>query len=119
MPDTYTLSLATHLNTRDSCYEKIITVDREPNGPLSQHIKRLNPPPLSPFEVNTSCSTPCRCVYAIKSFVDSSRLLPPHEIPQLYSFLQSNGYSIDIAVSQMTMQSEVRFANPLICFITF
>lgn len=117
MPETYTLSLATHLNNGrygDPCYEKIVTVDREPTGPLSQRIKRLNPTPLSPFEVNT----PCRCVYAVKSFTDCNRLMSADEIPQLYGFLQSNGYTIDTTISTMTMQSEVRFSNPLICFIT-
>ena len=119
MSQTYTLTMATHLNTRDSCYEKIVTVDREPVGPLAQQVKRLNPVPLSPFETGNAWHNPCGCVYAIKSFSDCNTLMSPNEISQLYGFLVASGYKIDTSITKMTMQSEVRFANPLICFITY
>jgi hypothetical protein len=45
------------------------------------------------------------------------------EVPDLISFLVSNGYTVDTSITKMLNQSEIRFdtytGNKLICIITY
>ena len=52
-----------------------------------------------------------------------SDLMVVDEIPDLISYLVSNGYSVDTSITKMFNTSEVRFnsntGNKLICFVTY
>ena len=50
----------------------------------------------------------------------TGRLMGDDEIPDLFSFLLSNGYSIDTGLTRMMNTSEVRLDNKkIIAFITY
>jgi len=49
-----------------------------------------------------------------------NRWLSPNEIPDLFSFLSSNGYEIDTRVTDMMNMSSVRLTNRnILCFIKY
>ena len=117
---TYTLSLQPFYNAQNQCYQKIITIDRQPTGPLAGLVHRVKPSPLSPFQRSfDSCCQQKGCINAIRVEGSSCSFSTAEDIPTLYSFLAANGYTIDTAITRMTNQSEVRFDNPLICFISY
>ena len=45
------------------------------------------------------------------------------EVPDLISYLMSNGYTVDTSMTKMFNTSEIRFdtniGNKLICFVTY
>ena len=45
------------------------------------------------------------------------------EVPDLISYLVSNGYTVDTSITKMFNQSDIQFqtnnSNKLICFITY
>jgi len=122
------LSTRVFLDTYNQCYKNIIVVNLPPEGPLGQIVRRLQMPPLSPF-------TPCcnrigykDCALALFSLrgcngVGNGRgncLMYEDEIPDLFSFLLSNGYKIDTSLTKMMNQSEVKINdNKILCFITY
>lgn len=52
-----------------------------------------------------------------------SDLMVVDEVPNLISYLVSNGYSVDTSITKMFNTSDIRFdtntGNKLICFITY
>lgn len=117
---TYTLSLEPFYDTHHGCYRKVITIDRTPTGPLTGLVKKVKPALLSPFQKSFDpCCKQKGCLDVIHAQGDVNNLLTVDDLPSLYSFLVTNGYTIDTAITQMMNQSEVRMSNPLICFISY
>jgi hypothetical protein len=54
---------------------------------------------------------------------NGSDLMTTDEIPDLISYLVSNGYNVDTSITKMFNTSEIRFdtnnGNKLICFVTY
>jgi len=64
--ETYTVHLEPFLNTYYKEYQNILTVDRTPGGVISQFVKRVNAPVLSPFNTFPSPLSPvnnCLCAF--------------------------------------------------------
>jgi hypothetical protein len=117
---TYTLSLQPFYDSQGQCYQKIITIDRPPTGPLASLVHRVKPSPLSPFQRSfDSCYCQKGCINAIRVDGSCGRFSTAQDIPVLYTFLAANGYTIDTAITQMTTHSQIRFDNPLLCFISY
>jgi hypothetical protein len=117
---TYSLFLQNYLDSVRGCYKKIITIDRMPTGPLANITRRIQNPPLSPFSRSfDSCSTRNSCIYAIKNPDNRNELMMAEDIPILYTFLATNGYNIMSQLTQMTTNTNVRFDNTLITFISY
>ena len=124
------LSTRVFLDTFNQCYRNIIVINLPPDGPLGKIVRRLQMPPLSPF-------TPCcnrigykDCALALFSLRgcngigigngNGNCLMYDDEIPDLFSFLLSNGYKIDTSLTKMMNQSEVKINNnKILCFITY
>ena len=115
---TYVLTVQPYLDQYNKCYKKIVTINIQPTGPLSQHVKRINPPKLSPFKQPSPCCPVSQCILAITDINDPSQLMCANEIPNLFSFLSMNGYTIDTNLTKMMNESEVKLDNKLLCFIT-
>lgn len=125
---TVTLSSQPYLDRINQCYKNIVTINLMPQGPLAQFVRRIQFPPLSEFKQPGPCSHINTCGLALISLnnvcaKNCSNLMVVDEVPDLMSFLLSNGYKIDTSITKMFNTSDIRFqtenANKLICFVTY
>jgi hypothetical protein len=129
-----TISLFTqpYLDTYNKCYKNIVTVNLPPQGPLQNLIRRIKLNPLSPFKQAGPCNPIQKCDFALMSLdilgygsrnSCGSNLMSPDEIPNLFSYLLSTGYTIDTKITNMLNKSDVRFqtndSKTLVCVITY
>ena len=96
-------------------------VNIEPQGPLRRLVRRIQLPRLSPFQKEGPCYSVQKCGFAIHSLSGltngcNCNLMSPDEIPELISFLQSNGYQIETQITNMLNQSEVKINNKILVF---
>jgi len=128
---TVSLFSQPYLDTYNQCYKNIIVVNLKPQGPLGELVRFVKFPPLSEFKQPGPCSPLKDCGFAIMSLGNcntgcgkfGSDLMVVDEVPNLISFLVSNGYSIDTSITKMFNDSDIRFdastGNKLICFVTY
>ena len=119
------------LDTYNQCYKNIVVINLLPQGPLADLVRFTKFPPLSEFKTPGPCSPIKQCGYALVSLGGCNmgcakfgeNLMVVDEVPDLISFLVSNGYTVDTSITKMFNQSEIRFdtntGNKLICFITY
>ena len=133
MREAKTVSLFSqpYLDTYNQCYKNIVVTNLPPRGPLGSLVRRVNFPPLSEFKQPGPCSPLKQCGYALMSLggcnkgcgKNGSDLMVVDEVPDLISYLMSNGYNVDTSITKMFNNSEVRFdtnnGNKLICFVTY
>jgi len=128
---TVSLFSQPYLDEYNKCYKNIVTLNLPPQGPLAELVKFVKFPSLSEFKQQTYCNKIKQCGYALRSLDSCSMgcgkfgedLMVVDEVPNLISFLVSNGYSVDTSITKMFNQSEIRFdtdtGNKLICFVTY
>ena len=123
---TVSLFSQPYLDKFNQCYKNIVTLNMTPQGPLGALVRRVQFPPLSEFKQPGPCTPYKQCGLAIVSFENGgccNSLMTVDEVPNLISFLVSNGYSIDTSITKMFNGSEIRFdtgtGNKLICFINY
>ena len=128
---TVSLFSQPYLDLYNQCYKNIVVVNLKPQGPLGDFVKLVKFPPLSEFKQPGPCSPLKDCGFAISSLTGcsgncskfGSDLMVVDEIPDLISFLVSNGYKVDTSITKMFNNSDIRFdtntGNKLICFITY
>lgn len=111
------------------CYKKVIKLDKEPpqNSPLNQIIKKVGSIKLSPFQVdsafsgcgNNGCGNLSQsCNILITKINNKHELMCIDEIPSLFQFLITNGFTIDTSITKMMQASNVKLSNDLICFFS-
>ena len=128
-PKSYMLSTRVYLDTFSQCYKNIIVINLPPEGPLAKIVRRVQMPPLSPFNDPGQCSSRIGCALALYSLRGGccgggggrgNFLMTDDEIPDLFSFLMSNGYKIDTSLTKMMNQSEVKINDSkILCFINY
>ena len=128
---TVTLFSQPFLDTYNQCYKNIVTINLVPQGPLAQLVRRVQFPPLSQFKQPGPCSRINNCGLALTTLntfntgcnKNGSNLMIVDEVPNLMSFLLSNGYDINTSITKMLNNSDIRFetenANKLICVVTY
>ena len=131
---TISLFSQPYLDTYNQCYKNIVVVNLKPQGPLGDLVRFVKFPPLSEFKQPGPCSHLKDCGYAIMSLdgcntcygankTGGSDLMVVDEVPNLISYLVSNGYSVDTSITKMFNTSDIRFdtntGNKLICFVTY
>jgi hypothetical protein len=133
---TVTLFSQPFLDTYNQCYKNIVTINLIPQGPLAQFIRKVQFPPLSQFKQPGPCSRINNCGLALSTLngffynnnnnncnKNCSNLMIVDEIPNLMSYLLSNGYAINTSITKMLNTSDIRFetenANKLICVVTY
>ena len=129
---TVTLFSQPFLDTYNQCYKNIVTVNLIPQGPLAQLVRRVQFPPLSQFKQPGPCSRINNCGLALTTlngvFYNNlnkgcSGFMIVDEVPNLMSFLLSNGYYINTSITKMLNTSDIRFetenANKIICVVTY
>ena len=118
--NTYTLFSQVYLDTYNQCYKDIITINMPPRGPLEKIMRRVIFYPLSTFK-QYGLRKPCGIGFA--SMNNSCHLMTTCEIPELFYFLLSNGYTIDTSITKMLNDSDIQLgandSKKMICFITY
>ena len=134
-PRAFTITTQPYLDkcAYNQCYKNIMMINVIPEGPLNAFVRRINLPYLSPFQREGSCNQLPKCGLALTSLLNHSNsnynynqrscgnnLMTPNEIPDLYSFLTSNGYQIDTQLTNMMNNSEVKLTNSrIVCSATY
>ena len=128
---TVTLFSQPFLDTYNQCYKNIVTINLMPQGPLAQLVRRVQFPPLSQFKQPGPCSRINNCGLALTTLntfnnscnKNGSNLMIVDEVPNLMSFLLTNGYEINTSITKMLNNSDIRFetenSNKLICVVTY
>jgi len=128
---TVSLFSQPYLDTYNQCYKNIVVINLMPQGPLAELVRRVKFEPLSEFKVSTPCNPYKQCGLALMSINNFNNcmsnkcldLMDVNEVPNLISFLVSNGYTVDTSITKMFNNSEIRFdtntGNKLICFVTY
>jgi hypothetical protein len=148
-PTTFMLSSQVYRDTcnqYDQSYRNIVTINLMPVGPLARFVRRIQLPYLSPFQfggsggglssVSNSRRGAKQCVLALISLSGlgyglgnfggnhNNGLMDVSEVPDLFSFLLSNGYKIDTSLTKMMNSNGVGGvggggSNDAIAFITY
>ena len=125
---TVTLFSQPFLDTYNQCYKNIVTINLIPQGPLAQFVRKVQFPPLSQFKQPGPCSRINNCGLALTALNNicnkgCSGFMVVDEVPNLLSFLMTNGYSINTSITKMLNTSDIRFetenANKIICVVTY
>ena len=135
MYNTISLFSQPYYDPCSQCYLNIVTMNLPPRGPLLKITRRIKVYPLSEFKYPSNCSRMQTCGLGLRSlrflagfngnnnYYSCSDLMTVDEIPDLFSFLLSNGYTIDTRITKMINQSSIRFktnqADELIAMVTY
>ena len=138
MYNTISLFSQPYYDPCSQCYFNIVTMNLPPRGPLLKLMRRVKLYPLSHFKSPGNCTRMQTCGLGLRSlrfledfsFGNSYNsnyscydLMTVDEVPDLFSFLLANGYTIDTRITNMMNQSSIRYktnnANELIALITY
>lgn len=138
MYNTISLFSQPYYDPCSQCYLNIITMNLPPRGPLLKLTRRVKIYPLSHFKTPGNCTRLQTCGLGLRSLrflpefdngfnrnnnYSCSDLMTLDEIPDLFSFLLANGYSVDTKITRMMNESSIRFktnnSNELIALITY
>jgi len=105
-------------------YDNIITINLFPKGPLAKIVKQVN---FSNNRLSDFTDYENKCGYALTSLRGvggggrkNHHLMTANEIPDLFSFLLSNGYKIDTSLTKMMNNSNIQInMNNIVAFITY
>ena len=100
---SYSLYIEPHYEEISRTYFHIITINKEPIGPLKNYTTRINK--KDPSALNSIININNKCVHAIKSINNTnsnkSSLCTPEEITDLYDFLINNDYTISTTLTDL------------------
>ena len=115
---TFTITSQPYYDQYNQCYKNILMVNVEPQGPLRRLVRRIKLPKLSPFQVEGTCNQIQKCGLAIQglNYSCNNNLMTPNEMPDLITFLFSNGYQIETQLTNMLNQSEIRLPDRRLVF---
>ena len=125
MSESYTLFSQVYLDPYSKCYLNVVTINKIPKGPLRHKVKKINFPPLSPFNSFSDCNYRKTCGLVITNLNSPfcPRPLIVDEIPDLFSFLTMNSYNIDTKLTNMMNKSDISIGNnhssKILCFISY
>ena len=129
---TFTITCQPFYDQYNQCYKNILMVNVEPCGPIRRIVRRIKLPKLSPFQREGPCNPIPQCGLALQSLHGTEyglnccklnsgcNLMTPDEIPDLITFLMSNGYQIETQITNMLNQSDIKLSNKKTAFtVTF
>jgi hypothetical protein len=115
-----TMYLEPILHPHFNSYINVITLSSMPSGPLSDMVKVMNFPKLSPFQqvgrFASPFATSATCIHVLLRYPKNTAnasikyndsLMTAEDIPSVFSYLTSNGYTIEQSLSQMMFDSPV------------
>lgn len=119
MVEVYTIGIQPFYDSIKKCYTHIFVIDRSPDPLLSSIVRTVNPPRLSPFQTASGiCCSYRKCVFALLDPNNHHRLLHPGDEAILFTFLASNGYTVDTSLTKIMKTAPVREGPRLLCLIS-
>jgi hypothetical protein len=120
-PRTFTITSSPYYDRCSQQYQNILMLNVEPDGPLRGFVRRLQLPRLTSFQSDKLEET---CGLVLTNFLNNNNrnwLMTPNDIPDLYSFLTTNGYQIDTQLTNMMNQSQVKLTpgKQIVCLATY
>ena len=119
--NTFTITSLPYYDSCNQCYLNVLSINVEPKGPLRNFVRRINFPKLSPYKIDTPCNRINQCGLVLTDFINNgiysynkgncSNLMSPNQIPELVSYLLSNGYQMETQITNMLQNSPVKFSN--------
>ncbi len=124
MRKTCALFSRPYLESSNSCYKNIVTINHVPKGPLKQLVRRVQFKRLSHFEAEGPCSKIKNCGLALVSLNNGNcncgNLMDVDEVPDLISYLLSNDYHIDSSITKVFNAADINTnTEKLLFFITY
>jgi hypothetical protein len=127
---TYSILSVPFYDARLQQYTKILCINAAPVGPLAARVKTVRPPRLS--GLSAPQNHPCNCLHALccSSLCCSSlsalsalggSFLTPDDLPELFAFLATNGYTVDLGLTKLAAKHPSSGANAhsLVCLISY
>lgn len=120
--NTFTLFLEPYLNKQTQQYQRIITFNTMPSGPIADMVIHISAPKLSPFKASPTVSS---CIYVLLRYPKSAgrynEFMTSDDIPSIFSYLVSHGYYIDRHLTQMIRPFDGRLSGDrnIICMATW
>ena len=139
---TYSILSIPFYDTRQQQYTKILCINTVPvAGALAARVKTVRPPRLSGLCSDNGFvgnSNNNKCIHAINSSASASAssscsssycdYMTPEQLPELFAFLVSNGYTVDTALTKLAAKHQSggggcgngtgTNANSLVCLIS-
>lgn len=114
--EVYALYRQPYFDTKQQTYRNTITIDTKPQGPLIAIVRQFK----TSLVDHKNPDYQRRCAWAFLSLNGPSKFMTIEELPQLFTFLLSNGYKIDTSITKMLNDGDIRMqpGNNLIAFIT-
>jgi hypothetical protein len=115
----YAVNCVPFYDTRQQQYTKILCVNAAPTGPLAARVQLIRPPRLSGLCLGFGTD---RCIHAITSFSGSgsgSGYMTPDDLPELFAFLATNGYTVDTGLTKLAAKHQSGDAGSLVCIISY
>lgn len=112
---TYAISTTSYLDINKE-YKKILIIEPEPQGILKTITKKIVMPKLSNFQTNSNNSCNNNCKYVLLDINNSQNFLCLSEIPKLYNFLISNGYTINDTFTKLMLKANLNINNSQLLF---
>jgi hypothetical protein len=125
-------------DTRLQQYTKILSVNEVPVGPLASRVKTVRPPRLSGLcGSGNGSSNGNACIHALTSLGGcgpcsacsgcGGAFMTPEQLPELFAFLVSNGYTVDTALTKLAAKHQYggggcfsnTNANSLVCIVSY
>jgi len=115
----YLLEQVPYYDSINQSYRHIITINHMATGPLKTRIRRINTPPLSPFQSGQQsvCCPQKTCALAILDM--DGQLMCTDQLPELFQYLVQHNYIIDYQLSTLMEKSPVKMSNPVICYVMY
>ena len=118
MTSTYSMLSRPYYNSSHQCYQKVISVYPAPKGNLATICKRVAFQKLSPFEEPACGEKAETCGYLLMDPQDKCEYATLDDLPNIFTWLAMNGYTVDTSITNMLSNSDVRMKYPIICFVT-
>lgn len=128
---TYSILSVPFYDARLQQYTKILCINAVPVvGPLAARVKTVRPLRLS--GLSAPPQNPCNCIHALVggSSLGGSSLggsfLTPDDLPELFAFLATNGYTVDLGLTKLAAKHQSGSnncnnanAHSLVCLISY
>ena len=110
------------LNSYTQNYQNIITFSNMPHGPLSNMVSMISSPKLSSFQYlnnGNNGNNVNNCIYVLLRYPKNNCgggngclknpdfFMGSDDIPSIFGYLRTNGYSIDTEITKMMNKSRV------------
>jgi hypothetical protein len=119
---SYSVSSVPFYDARQQQYTKILCVNSaKVVGPLADRLKTVRPLRLSGLNQGAT-----HCIHVLTSF---SGYMTPDDLPELFAFLATNGYTVDLGLTKLAAKHQSNGggtnanananANALVCLISY